>query len=195
MKTKICEHCKKSFHLPKNVSLSNWKIRKFCTRKCKTLSSRGKPSWNAGKCPPFEITNEYREKMKKIALSKGYGKWMKGKKLTYKQKQLRKEKIGDKNIGKNHPMWKGGKQIGSDGYILKHAPNHPNKMKRNSVREHRLVVEKALGRYLNSKEVVHHINEDKKDNRIENLYLFSNDKEHLAYHRGKEKKPLISNII
>jgi hypothetical protein len=57
------------------------------------------------------------------------------------------------------------------GYVLVWEPNHPNTSQKGWQLEHRLVVEKRIGRYLRSDEAVHHINQVKGDNRDENLEL------------------------
>ena len=53
---------------------------------------------------------------------------------------------------------------------------------------HRHVAERKLGRKLNPREVVHHKNRDKQDNRRDNLWVFRNQKEHDKAHRKDKKK-------
>lgn len=74
-------------------------------------------------------------------------------------------------LKEKHWNWKGGKYIDTDGYIRVYNPNHPYAMSDGYVREHRLVMEQKLGRYLMPLEDVHHINRNKQDNRVENLEL------------------------
>ncbi len=88
--------------------------------------------------------------------------------------------------GENHGKWKGGRYKSSSGYIWILVPGHPSGKDYGYVREHRLVMEKHLGRYLLSTEIVHHINEIKDDNRIENLMLLSSKGEH-SYLHGKQR--------
>lgn len=93
------------------------------------------------------------------------------------------EKNGEKTRfekGKEHPFFDH-KTISWAGYIELFTPNHPFCTQRGYVKEHRLVMEKHLGRYLNENEVVHHINGDKQDNRIENLELLERG-EHTRQH-------------
>lgn len=84
--------------------------------------------------------------------------------------------------GENNKMWNGGRCYHSDGYVWINAPEHPFANNNNYVLEHRLVMEKKLGRYLQPEEVVHHINGKKDDNRPENLKLFPSKSEHARHH-------------
>lgn len=80
------------------------------------------------------------------------------------------------------PSLDGHKSKDAQGYICVTQYRHPtiqarllkNPMSRNyKIKEHRLVMEKHLGRYLQPNENVHHKNGIRDDNRIENLELWT----------------------
>lgn len=112
--------------------------------------NKGKSSWNKGKKCPWAKNNPQ-------IFKKGHIPWIKGKK--------RLDIIGEKN-----PNFKG-KVFSGNGYIEVYSPNHPFKNSHNCVFEHRLVMERILGRYLTKQEIVHHKNGIRDDNRPENLML------------------------
>jgi HNH endonuclease len=93
---------------------------------------------------------------------------------------------GHRLIQHNNPNWHGGINI-HNGYILIRNKAHPYANGGGYVREHRLIMEKFLGRYLDPSEDIHHKNGNKQDNRIENLELLKSRSDHIKqYHTIKK---------
>lgn len=65
------------------------------------------------------------------------------------------------------------KTMDKNGYIRMHAGNHPFSNGRKMISQHIMAMELHLQRPLTPLECVHHINENKQDNRLENLQLMT----------------------
>jgi hypothetical protein len=78
--------------------------------------------------------------------------------------------------------WHGGRWVHKGGYIYIHAPDHPAANRDGYVYEHRLVMERKIGRYLEPHERVHHLDGIKTNNAEDNLVLFGSQREHMMAH-------------
>ncbi len=115
--------------------------------------------WNAGK------------PLARIAIDRGIGK-ARLKRLLIDNGIVPQER---KLRGTKHGSWEGGRFEDKQGYWWTYiTPDDPMAImavKGRYIAEHRLVMARAIGRPLERNETVHHINGDRKDNRLENLQL------------------------
>lgn len=122
-------------------------------------------------------SKEFREKMRLANIGK-------------KRSEKFKKALSFATKGNKNSNWKGGIKKHRGGYVCLHSPNHPFRSVDNYVLEHRLVMEKYIGRYLKHSEHVHHKNGIKNDNRLENLQIIMN-----KTHHGKVTCPHCNNIF
>ena len=87
-------------------------------------------------------------------------------------------------MGEGSPIWKGGRTVDPRGYVFVTVPGHPRKR----VMEHRLLMERHLGRPLAQGEVVHHLDGNPSNNVIENLVLIPNNGLHRMGHGAPRSK-------
>lgn len=73
------------------------------------------------------------------------------------------------------------------GYIQLCIKSHPNSDVTGHIFEHRVMMEIELGRYLLPEEIVHHKNEVKHDNRIDNLVLMDRGEHTTIHHKGVKR--------
>lgn len=116
---------------------------------------------------------------------------LKGKRMGHEVTKATRAKISNNLTGRyrgtESPTWKGGRWIDERGYVR--VPIRPGSAEYEY--EHRLVMEKILGRKLEPQEIVHHkgdrfpidSNENRSDNRPENLQHFPNKSAHNSHHK------------
>jgi len=148
------------------------KRQKFCDRKC-FADSKKLPATEliCHQCQKTFVLKKNRgiKRSQKFCSQKCYGEYRRG-----------------KYSGKNHNSWKGG-VVYWNGYRYLYVPEHPHATNHGYIAEHRLVVEKNIGRIIDPiKEVVHHVDKNKLNNDIANLKLM-NRAEHLLLHHFPDK--------
>lgn len=89
--------------------------------------------------------------------------------------------------GADNPKWKGGRRKRKGGYIdIRVYPDNPfySMAVQGYIPEHRLVMARALGRVLNSNEIVHHKDGNPENNQLPNLELCTPNNHKLSYRDG-----------
>jgi hypothetical protein len=86
------------------------------------------------------------------------------------------------------------KRTGKYSYAYVLQPHHPRATYDGYVREHRLVAEHTLGRFLLPTEIVHHIDGDTLNNRPENLAVLASIGEHTKKHKPRRRVTVQCNI-
>ena len=168
LSTKSCLQCKE-------IKTLRWRSKqRFCSPVCFQAWEKGKnnPYWKDNKisftCP----------ECKKIFIDRSFRLRTNTQCCSTKCARIL---MGKSRRAENHPCYVE-RQKTKHGYIKVHIKNHPLADDRGLIFEHRLIIEKHLGRYLKEEEVIHHINGIKDDNRIENLRLFKNNYQHMKFH-------------
>lgn len=164
-------------------------MNKEVTKGKNTLETHGEDWYNC-QCPICGIKFHLKPSRVKIAKNHYCSKECFGKAKIEYMKGEGNHQYGLK--GNKNATWKSDRRLSRYGYIQVRVLDHPFRDKADFVFEHRLIAERYLlndensvtingKRYLNPDYVVHHINFDRTDNRVENL-LVMGKQEHMRLH-------------
>ena len=159
----VCPQCAAPFHVfPSRAAKAKGPI--YCSRACQSLAHGNAP---AAERPCEGCGEPFRAKP--YLVTKGFGRFC--------SQRCSSLATSPMQPGEANPRWKGYALRG--GYrLLPAPPGHPRTTKAGYVAEHILVMEQHIGRYVKPGEHVHHINNVKDDNRIENLALMTKSAHH-----------------
>ena len=161
---KQCIVCKKNFERDLQPSAIKAGRGKFCSRKCFDIWWKQPRPW----------ARKPRVNIKCLTCKKAFVA-RESRNRKFCSVKCQHIDLGNRSKGENNWNYKGG-WLNKDGY---------KKIRFNGkyIFEHRVVMEKVLGRELKKDEQVHHINGIKDDNRPDNLQLTVYEK-HINFHKG-----------
>ena len=108
---------------------------------------------------------------------------MSGRRQKPEHKAAIKKAMQGKNQREDNPNWKGGESLDKkNGRWFVPAYHHPHARANGYYLRSRYNVEQAIGRYLDPREVVHHLDFDKTNDDLNNLYIFPSRGKHSTYH-------------
>jgi hypothetical protein len=185
----VCKSCGKEFinDWRKDLETKRNTDCLFCSRSCSNKRNHSKETKK--KIQNTLLNNEVNIK-KRIEKENKKKEIVKPEQYSQEWKEKRLE---DFYTGKvKFEKWNIEKIIKKDDYCFAIVRNHPLSTKNGYVYAHRAIMENKLERLLNKDEIVHHINTNKKDNRIENLEVMTRS-EHSKLH-GEQSKTFIYDI-
>jgi hypothetical protein len=167
-KVKICKHCGGSFYKKPKLTYGEWNKRQYCSRKCHNAARRERLDSDENE-RLIEFECDFCGKKSETILY-----WHKKRENHFCSRECH-YKFREQDVGNKNTNWNGGRSL-HGGYFWIWV----GKNKR--ILEHRFVAEQMLGRPLLPEEVVHHKNENKQDNRPENLQVLPSNSAHMKLH-------------